>query len=192
MELVYIWVDKYRDEFIRQGFNFSNDIFYEFDYDNNELKETDKKTIENLYNLDGLLEEDKSKISSITGIIGKNGAGKSLLLRMIVEAFFEPKKSLYDRVGAEVGINGFVIVRDNNEDLDAYILGYDDTFIDSEEEGNAKPDEIDKIKKALKEIIAEERIKVLSKKDENLVLSLKEMNLVYYSNIFDYSTPSIN
>ncbi|GMQ59808.1 hypothetical protein AN1V17_42080 [Vallitalea sediminicola] len=77
MELLYIWVENYKDKFKKQGFNFSSTV--KFKYENGKLHKKEFNHMEKYFNLDN----EECKISSVTGIVGENGAGKSFLLRMI-------------------------------------------------------------------------------------------------------------
>lgn len=73
IELCYIWIKNYKGIIVEQGFNFSGKNRYT--YKNNILyKEENKNYINNFYG---------ESIVGITGIVGKNGSGKSTILDFI-------------------------------------------------------------------------------------------------------------
>ena len=78
MELVYLWVEKYKN-IHKKGFNFSPR--FECKYENNELNICDKKKKECKNN--DYIENFFAKNINITAIVGKNGSGKSSLLKVI-------------------------------------------------------------------------------------------------------------
>jgi hypothetical protein len=80
MELLYIWIEKYKN-IHRQGFNFSPKHHFEFDFDKEELTHKEKD-----YNLPNDFFGDN--IVNVTGVIGKNGSGKSNLLEFIKDEIF--------------------------------------------------------------------------------------------------------
>ena len=89
MELVYLWVEDYKN-IHKQGFNFSPRFRCEYDKDKNEL------TIEeNVDYIPGFFGEN----INITAIVGKNGSGKSSVLKAFIESFLntetDVKASIY-------------------------------------------------------------------------------------------------
>lgn len=74
MELLYIWVNRYRT-ISKQGFNFGGKYKFDFDFDSGELflDENPNYTSDFFGN----------KISNVTAIIGANGSGKSTFLDFI-------------------------------------------------------------------------------------------------------------
>ncbi len=80
MELVYLWVEKYKN-IEKQGFNFSPKFRCEYNPDTEELK----------------IEENPNYVSifpdniNITAIVGKNGSGKSSVVKAILSLFFYSK-----------------------------------------------------------------------------------------------------
>jgi len=79
MELLYIWIEDYKNIY-RQGFNFSPKYKFEFDFDKNELthKKIESTLPENFFG---------DNIVNVTGIVGKNGVGKTTLIKAINYAF---------------------------------------------------------------------------------------------------------
>ena len=88
MDLLYIWVEKYIN-IKKQGFCFSGTYDISFDEDKNKVSiEKFKYPIPSDF--------WGKNISSITAIIGKNGAGKTNLLELILEIFsFKENKSYH-------------------------------------------------------------------------------------------------
>lgn len=82
MQLLYIWVENYKDVFINQEFNFGTDETVTYNKEVNTLiVETKKNHIKNFFG---------KQISNITALIGENGAGKSTTLDIIKEFFNDP------------------------------------------------------------------------------------------------------
>ena len=75
MELVYLWVDKYKN-IENQGFNFSPR--FTCSYENDELKIIDKEETKEPY-----LKNFFGKNINVTAIVGENGSGKSNILEML-------------------------------------------------------------------------------------------------------------
>ncbi len=93
MELLYLWINRSdNDSIIQQEFNFSP--LYEFKVDSLENPRNlmyEERKIINLFNTDN----DKSKISNITAVVGSNGAGKTTLLSYIAnnDCFYKFEKA---------------------------------------------------------------------------------------------------
>ena len=79
MELVYFWVRNYKN-IQNQGFNFSGK--WEFSYKKTEDGKDGILSYKNLENpaLDGFFSKN---IVNVTGIVGRNGSGKSSILELI-------------------------------------------------------------------------------------------------------------
>jgi len=83
VELVYLWVEDYKN-IHRQGFNFSPRFNCDYDPDTNELIiEENDDYIENFFGGN----------TDVTVIAGKNGSGKSAILKSILEGFVNPDKT---------------------------------------------------------------------------------------------------
>lgn len=95
MELLYIWVEDYKNIY-RQGFNFSPKHNFEFipEYLDAEII-NGELTHENIeYNLSD--DFFGNTIVNVTGIVGKNGSGKSSLLEIISNIGHYPKSNNND------------------------------------------------------------------------------------------------
>ena len=81
MELVYLWVEDYKN-IKKQGFNFSPRFRCEFNEEKNELT----------------INENKDYISifpdniNITAIVGENGSGKSSILDLLLNRYLNKNK----------------------------------------------------------------------------------------------------
>lgn len=96
MELVYLWIERYNNIY-KQGFNFCSEYEFDFDYEKNILQ----------FNT---LEPKKIKLFddaflNITAIIGKNGSGKSSVLKFL-KTIFSQKRDFFH--------NYFLIVKSTN------------------------------------------------------------------------------
>ena len=98
MELVYLWIEKYKN-IERQGFTFSPRFKCEFKLKYNEKDELIPEESELV------IEEKKDYVNifpdniNVTAIVGKNGAGKSNIIKAIYELIFlyfnKDKKNFY-------------------------------------------------------------------------------------------------
>ena len=80
MELVYLWVENYKN-IHRQGFNFSPRFRCSYNKEKNELTiKENEDYIENFF----------GENISVTAIVGKNGSGKSSVIR-IKDSKYLPK-----------------------------------------------------------------------------------------------------
>ena len=71
MQLLYVWIESYRN-IQKQGFSFSSEFLFEYDPIGNVLTITDNPNyIPDFFGKD---------IVEVTGIVGKNGSGKSTVL----------------------------------------------------------------------------------------------------------------
>ncbi len=83
MELVYLWVEDYKNIY-KQGFNFSPR--FDCKYENDELTIVDKEETGEAY-LKNFFGDD----INVTAIVGKNGSGKSSLIKLIFLLIFFKK-----------------------------------------------------------------------------------------------------
>ena len=90
MKICYIWVEKFR-KFNNRGFNFSSSVKFHYDSETNILSKNEiKKLPINFFDpeMDSVsIHNESNKVNQfteITGLIGKNGAGKSNLLDLLL------------------------------------------------------------------------------------------------------------
>lgn len=97
MQIVYLWISKYRN-FQDKGFNFNSKYELSFDSQNNILS-----CFKNENYVDDFFGK---QIRDVTGIVGKNGVGKSNILELINYSIKNP---------SEVGLNPFFIIFRNDD-----------------------------------------------------------------------------
>ena len=86
MELVYLWVDSYKN--IRnQGFNFSPR--FECEFKDGNLTICDKKEKDNKCKNKDYIENFFGKNINVTAIVGENGSGKSSLIIFLMKEIFK-------------------------------------------------------------------------------------------------------
>ncbi len=88
MELLYIWIKEYNN-IENQGFNFNPNFCFDIEEDLRKYKIINKSEECGEYNQEGFFGKN---ISNITGIIGKNGSGKSNLLWFIFRKILSTKE----------------------------------------------------------------------------------------------------
>ncbi|MGZ4055550.1 MAG: hypothetical protein ACXVPM_11650, partial [Bacteroidia bacterium] len=81
MELVYLWIEDFRN-IQKQGFNFNPELVFTTIPSSENIKNEIKYTIKIDYNNDYVNLFD-GNIINVTGVIGKNGSGKSSLLHCL-------------------------------------------------------------------------------------------------------------
>lgn len=95
MELVYLWVEDYKN-IKKQGFNFSSDI----EYKNGILSRSGS--------LSDIPKDFFGKNVDVTAIIGKNGSGKSGLIESLM-------LTLFKRIDPRSSLKAFCIFKENNQ-----------------------------------------------------------------------------
>ncbi|MBT2666142.1 hypothetical protein J7J00_11560 [Bacillus sp. ISL-4] len=76
MEFVYYWIDDFRDVIKEQGYNFGDQLLFDYDHNKKELKIKENKLyVKDFFNLNG-----EQKVKNLTAIVGQNGVGKSTFL----------------------------------------------------------------------------------------------------------------
>ena len=78
MELVYLWVEDYKN-IHKQGFNFSPRFNCKYDPDSNEITIDENKDY---------VPDFFGENINVTAIVGKNGSGKSSVLKLILFMIF--------------------------------------------------------------------------------------------------------
>lgn len=89
IKILYVWIDKYKC-ISKQGFNLDSKYIFKFDGETLEFKENENY-VEDFFSLN---KNPISKISSITGLVGENGSGKSSLIESLM--FFNFSNSSKD------------------------------------------------------------------------------------------------
>ncbi|RPI19819.1 MAG: hypothetical protein EHM58_00055 [Ignavibacteriae bacterium] len=87
MELIFTWIENYKDILINQNLNFSYKFKINYNSEKNELLINDNRSfIADFFSLE---KDSKIHISNITAIIGENGAGKTTTLEYISNCLTE-------------------------------------------------------------------------------------------------------
>lgn len=97
MELVYLWIDEYKN-IIKQEFNFSNKVIFNYDHREKVLSGSNKEYTINVY-------EDIPSIVNITAIIGENGSGKSTLLDFIANIHSGSRQTVHKYIAVYCDLN---------------------------------------------------------------------------------------
>lgn len=123
MELLYIWIKEYAN-IENQGFNFNPNFYFDVEEIQGKYRVNNNKKSDTEYNQEGFFGKN---ISNITGIIGKNGSGKSNLLWFIFRKILSTK----ERQGYAKSINNdFILVLKKSCDNQEKILVYSTEEID--------------------------------------------------------------
>ncbi|WP_435625260.1 AAA family ATPase [Flagellimonas sp.] len=102
MKLSFLWVEKFRD-FENQGFNFSSSVKFKYSFLDHFLYcQEERKLPENFFG---------KGVTGVTGVVGRNGSGKSNLLELIC-------KSL--KRGKSLVTNDFFLIFENNDEFHCY------------------------------------------------------------------------
>lgn len=89
MELLYIYILNYRNTFVKQEFNFSTQWRFHYEESQQALNVAENPLyLERFFELPDRMEEE-GKVVNVTGVIGKNGAGKTTVLDFIKENLVE-------------------------------------------------------------------------------------------------------
>ena len=163
MELIYLWIDNYRDFINKQGFNFGSELIFDYSFKNKVL--TIKKNPNYISDFFNMTDNTSSDINNITAIVGENGAGKSTILNFI------------KNLGVKKGINKSIIVFKNNKKYNIWYF----------------PGIINKINvesEKIKEKIYKKKFDRLAPAGIGMPVTygiekLKEISFIFFSNIFD-------
>ncbi len=77
MELIFLWIENYKNIFVDQGFNLSSQYLVTYDKDKKEITIQDNPNHVHLFHKD---------IVDIKAIVGENGSGKSSLFKYLLSA----------------------------------------------------------------------------------------------------------
>lgn len=98
MELLYLYMDRYRNTFKEQEFNFSSELRFKYNKSTHEFRvERNEMYIPHFFQHSQARKSYAGTITNITGIIGKNGAGKTTILDFIKDNFVEGAGGLVER-----------------------------------------------------------------------------------------------
>lgn len=164
MELLYIYMENYRNVFIEQEFNFSSELRFKYDKAEGELiVEKNEIHLSDFFQEIVDLRKGIGRIVNITGIIGKNGAGKTTVLDFIKENLVKGVSGINEKA--------IVILRDNNE---RYFIHHHAELVISK--GNFKEYNFED------PILYHEVANILSHRFHSI---LSDTTVVFYSSIFD-------
>lgn len=107
MKICYIWVEKFRN-FNNLGINLTNDLKFEYDSNSNIISQRNYNSLPTDF--------FGERITEVTGIIGKNGSGKSNALELICKVLKGGK--------TDIGCNSIIITEDNNKLTCYYYFKY--------------------------------------------------------------------
>jgi ABC-type dipeptide/oligopeptide/nickel transport system ATPase component len=117
MKICYIWVEHFRN-FKRKGINFSSNVKFDFDPEQKFLQRTLlPKLPQNFF-------DDENRIEEVTGLIGKNGSGKSNSVDLLLKAIKGSSKYLKT--------DFFIITEENGEYICHKSFIHDSTLIRSD------------------------------------------------------------
>ncbi|RRJ66974.1 hypothetical protein EHV15_31640 [Paenibacillus oralis] len=98
MELLYIYLNNYRGVFKEQQFNFSSELRFKYNKASRELRvERNDQYLPQFFQIGNERDPEHGKIVNVTGIIGKNGAGKTTILEYIKENFVDEVERRLDK-----------------------------------------------------------------------------------------------
>lgn len=99
MELLYIWISEYKN-LQNLEINFSNQYRFRYDKTTNKLSYSEYEYfIDNFYG---------QNISNVTALIGENGAGKTNVLRLIMDCIIDGENNLGDKIVLIYKINNIL------------------------------------------------------------------------------------
>lgn len=191
MELVYVWIEKYSSVLEDIEVNFGGEFIFKYDENKKTLCiNKNQYYIKNFFNTEG-----NNNISNITGIIGKNGSGKSNLINCIrgymadggIKCMEKNKKyefhntilAIKEDKRVHIFISDKLVNSKENiyydKDLDVDIIFYGENHIE------------DAQKYKIIKVNDRSKLKIIDKSDK-----LKDISCIYMSNIFDLSVPEYN
>lgn len=195
MELTYCWIDKFNNNLEDIEIDFGGEYSLKYHKDEKKLKiERNKDFISGFFS-----KCSDSRISNITGIIGKNGSGKSSILNYLKNVFFDEGIICVDN-NESCNFTKTILAINNNNKLTLFIH---DELVEDSKHITIKEDlgiEIDTIffgNKNLEGVKNYEVIKTNLNNGEKLKRIakselFKEITCIYMSNIFDMGVPSYN
>lgn len=188
MELVYVWIKKYGQVLKDIEVNFGSEFIFKYDKNNKTLCiNKNQYYIKDFFNTEG-----NNNVSNITGIIGKNGSGKSNLINCIRGYMADGGIKCMEK---DDGYEFHDTILAIKEDKKVHIF-ISDKFVNSEKNIYYDKDlDVDIIlygkkhedSQSYKIINKHSKIKIIDKSEK-----LKDISCIYMSNIFDLSVPEYN
>lgn len=132
MELVYLWVDKYKN-IDKQGFNFSPRFRCEYDEKTEKLEIIDKEETGEFYPKNFFGDN-----INITAIVGENGAGKTSLLKVLIQILNNRHHMVNNLFAIYMeDINNEIVFYKQEKDINIKNIKYSfETFSDNDLESN--------------------------------------------------------
>lgn len=195
MELTYCWIDKFNNNLEDIEIDFGGEYRLKYDKHIKKLIISRNKDF-----IDGFFSNcENHKISNITGIIGKNGSGKSSILNFLQSIFIDEGIICVDRKGSYDFVKTILAIKEDNK-LSIFMhdeLVEDSKSIEIKDNIDIEIDTIFYGNKNLEDVENYEVIKTNPNNGEQLKIVrnsslLKQITCIYMSNIFDMGVPDYN
>lgn len=140
LKLCYIWVENYRN-FQNTGLNFSSDVKFQFDVNSRFLTKQHLESLPDNFFGD--------RITEVTGLIGKNGSGKSNALELVCKLLKGGKTAL---------TTPFLVVIKENSQFACYVSNFNKILTESDIEIKPYDRNIDPLKIVYFSNVFDERV----------------------------------